>query len=336
MLDFQELYKADHHRYNKEISYRKCGHSGIRLPQISLGFWHNFGYSDSFQEAVDMVKYAFDNGITHFDLANNYGPPFGAAEENFGRIFHQNLRPYRDEMIITSKAGHLMWEGPYGDGGSRKYLISSLDQSLKRMQLDYVDVFYSHRYDPNTPIEETLQALVDIVKQGKAIYIGLSKYPIDKLLYAFDFLKAAGTPCLMYQDKYNLLNREMEAAHLEAAATHGAGFVAFSPLAQGMLSDKYLHGIPKDSRAARPDGYLKPEQVTGDIVSKVGQLQAIALRRGQTLVEMSLAWLLKDEKVSSVIVGSRTVKQLQDSINTVRNITFTTEEIEAIDHIVNP
>ena len=328
----KEKYTPAAERYEK-TDYRRCGNSGIMLPPVSLGFWHNFGYSDSYSEAEKIVRYAFDNGITHFDLANNYGPPAGSAEENFGHILKHNLQPYRDEILITTKAGHLMWKGPYGDGGSRKYLMSSLDQSLKRMGIEYVDIFYSHRYDPFTPLDETLQALSDMVKQGKALYIGLSKYPADQLRYALDFLRKAGTPVLVYQDKYNLMARTVEQTHLPLTAAEGTGFVAFSPLAQGILTDKYLHGIPAASRAARPDGFLKPEQITENVRSQIRELKKLAEKRNQSVADTALAWLLKDSRVTSVIVGARTVEQLSDSLNAVQNIEFSPEELTQIDQI---
>ena len=321
-------------RYTQGMDYRKCGNSGIKLPLISLGFWHNFGGVDSYENGLNIVKYAFDHGITHFDLANNYGPPFGSAEENFGKMMKDHFRAYRDEMIITTKAGHHMWNGPYGDGGSRKNLMASIDHSLKRMNLEYVDIFYSHRYDAETPLDETLQALVDIVKRGKALYVGLSKYPIDKLLYAFEFLKNAGTPCLVYQDRYNLIDRHIENYQLKAAAANGTGVVAFSPLAQGMLTDKYLHGIPEGSRAARPEGYLKSEMITSEIIDKVRCFRKIAQQREQSISQMALSWLIAQPEVTSVIIGARTIEQLQENLRSISNYHFDTQELANIEQII--
>ncbi len=326
-------YTANPNRYNDTMRYRKAGNSGILLPEISLGLWHNFGHTDSYQTGLEMVKIAFDNGITHFDLANNYGVPAGSAEENFGRMLTKELAPYRDELFISSKAGHLMWDGLYGDGGSRKYLMASIDQTLKRLNTDYVDVFYSHRYDPNTPLDETLQALVDIVKQGKALYVGLSKYPIEKLIYALDFLKRAGTPCLLYQDKYNLLVRNVEQIHLDTIEQAGTGFVAFSPLAQGLLTDKYLNGIPQGSRAARPEGFLHENQVTTEVIEKVAQLQPIAQERGETIAELALAWLLNNPRTTSVIIGARTPQQLRENIAALKSQPFTPEQLTKIEQL---
>ncbi len=326
-------YAANPNRYNESMRYRKAGNSGILLPEISLGLWHNFGHTDCYQTGLEMVKIAFDNGITHFDLANNYGPPPGSAEETFGRMLSKELAPYRDELFISSKAGHLMWDGLYGDGGSRKYLMASIDQTLKRLQTDYVDVFYSHRYDPNTPLDETLQALVDIVRQGKALYVGLSKYPIEKLIYALDFLKRAGTPCLLYQDRYNLLVRDVEKLHLDTIEQAGTGFVAFSPLAQGLLTDKYLHGIPAGSRAARPEGFLQENQVTTEVVDKVAQLELIAQERGESVAKVALKWLLSDNRTTSVIIGARTPQQLNENIDALKGEQLSPEEVAIINNI---
>ncbi|MDR1416686.1 MAG: aldo/keto reductase [Prevotellaceae bacterium] len=312
------------------MTYTYCGKSGLQLPRISLGLWHNFGDVDSFDVATGIVKYAFENGITHFDLANNYGPPAGSAEANFGKMLKTTLAGYRDELVISTKAGHLMWPGPYGDGGSRKYLISSLDQSLKRMGLEYVDIFYSHRYDPQTPIEETMQALIDVVKQGKALYAGISKYPPAEAEKAYRILAQQHTPCLVNQDRYSLLDRHVEQGVLETAERGGVGFVAFSPLAQGLLSTKYLQGIPQDSRAAKPHGFLQREQVTEEALRSVAHLNGIALRRGQTLTEMAIAWLLKDTRVTSVIVGVSSVEQLKQNMGALNNASFTSEELGEI------
>ncbi|MDR1023631.1 MAG: aldo/keto reductase [Prevotellaceae bacterium] len=312
------------------MTYTYCGKSGVQLPRISLGLWHNFGDVDSFDAAESIVKYAFENGITHFDLANNYGPPAGSAEVNFGKMLKTTLAGHRDELVISTKAGHLMWPGPYGDGGSRKSLMSSLNQSLKRMGLEYVDIFYSHRYDPSTPIEETMQALIDAVKQGKALYAGISKYPPAEAEKAYKILAQQHVPCLVNQDRYNLLYRHVEQGTLEAAERNGVGFVAFSPLAQGLLSAKYLQGIPQGSRADKPHGFLQREQVTEEVVRRVAQLNAFAIRRGQTLAEMALAWLLKDVRVTSVIVGASSVEQLKQNINALSNADFTGEELSEL------
>ncbi|MDD2797242.1 MAG: aldo/keto reductase [Bacteroidales bacterium] len=327
-------YKANPHRYSSGMKYRTCGNSGIKLPIISLGFWHNFGSVDNFETATDMVKFAFDNGITHFDLANNYGPIPGSAETNFGRIFKKDFVAHRDEMIITTKAGHLMWDGLYGDGGSRKYLMSSLDQSLNRMQLDYVDIFYSHRFDPFTPIEETLQALVDIVKQGKALYIGISKYPAKETIFAYKFLKEQNVPCLIHQDRYSMFARDIEEKILPIAGEHGVGFVAFSPLAQGLLTNRYLHGIPAGSRAARPEGFLQADQVTQYKIEKAMKLNELAENRGQTLAEMALAWALRDQRMTSLIIGASSVAQLADNLKAIENLDFSEDELKQIDNIL--
>ncbi|MDR3188715.1 MAG: aldo/keto reductase [Prevotellaceae bacterium] len=315
------------------MTYAYCGKSGLQLPRIALGLWHNFGNVDRFDVATDIVKYAFENGITHFDLANNYGPPAGSAEVNFGRMLKTTLAGRRDELVISTKAGHLMWSGAYGDGGSRKHLISSLDQSLRRMGLGYVDIFYSHRYDPQTPVEETMQALIDVVKQGKALYVGISKYPVAEAEKAYKILAQQHVPCLVNQDKYSLLARHVEQGVLDAAERSGVGFVAFSPLAQGLLSAKYLNGIPQDSRAAKPHGFLQREQVTDDVVKRVAHLNDLAAQRGQTLAEMAIAWLLKDARVTSVIVGASSVEQLKQNICAVNNTTFTDKELESIENI---
>ena len=304
------------------------------LPKISLGLWHNFGDVDDASEALNMLKFAFDNGITHFDLANNYGTPFGSAEKNFGKILKHNFSSYRDELIISSKAGHLMWDGPYGDGGSRKYMMASLEQSLKRMKLDYVDIFYSHRYDPNTPIEETMGALSDMVKQGKALYVGISKYPEDKAREAYRILKENGTPCLVYQGRYSILAPEIEQEVLPLAEESGVGFIGFSPLAQGLLSDKYLNGIPEKSRAGLSHGFLQKSQITDTLIEKLNKLNKLALERGQTLAQMALAWCFHTTQVNSVIVGASSVKQMQDNIDALKNINFSADELSAISEII--
>ena len=327
-------YLPDSSRYEK-MQYRYCGNSGILLPIISLGLWHNFGSVDNFDTATDMIKCAFDSGITHFDLANNYGPVLGSAEENFGKIIKKDFSAYRDEMIISSKAGHDMWAGPYGGNSSRKNLMASIDQSLKRTGLDYFDIFYSHRYDEVTPVEETIQTLIDIVKCGKALYAGISKYPPEKAAIAYKMMKEAGVPCLISQYKYNMFDREVEEATLQLAADNGSGFIAFSPLAQGMLTNKYLHGIPENSRAAKSTGFLKREQVTDDKVEKARKLSAIADRRVQTLAEMALAWVLNDSRMTSVIIGASSVSQLKDNLATLRNLHFSQEELAEIAAILN-
>ena len=281
-----------------------------------------------------MVKYAFDNGVTHFDLANNYGPAPGSAETNFGKILKENFRGYRDEMIISSKAGHEMWAGPYGGNSSRKNLMASIEQSLRRTGLEYFDIFYSHRYDGITPVEETVQALTDIVRQGKALYIGISKYPPEKARVAYEMMKAAGTPCLISQYRYNMFDRAVEAGTLALAAQYGSGFIAFSPLAQGLLTDKYLHGIPEHSRAARVTGFLKVDQVTADKVEKAARLNEVAVRRGQTLAEMALAWVLRDERMTSVIVGASSVKQLSDNLHALDNLALSNDELAEIEGIL--
>jgi L-glyceraldehyde 3-phosphate reductase len=327
-------YQPSSSRYDDKIPYTHCGKNGLILPRLSLGLWHNFGHVDNFDEAVKMMQYAFDNGITHFDLANNYGPPEGSAEENFGKILHSHFSGYRDEMIISTKAGHRMWPGPYGDGSSRKYLLSSLDQSLKRMKLDYVDIFYSHRYDPSTPIEETMQALTDAVKQGKALYAGISKYPVDKTIEAYAMLKDSGTPCLIHQDRYSMLSREVEHEILKATDEHGVGFIGFSPLYQGILSDKYLHGIPDNSRAAKPTGFLQRNQISPEILEKVQHLNDLAVRRGQSLAQMALTWCLRLPQVTSIIVGTSSLQQLKDNISALHYPPLSAEEIQAIDNIL--
>ena len=326
-------YSPDSNRYSNGMNYRRCGRSGILLPEISLGLWHNFGDVDPLSESMKKIHYAFDNGITHFDLANNYGPSYGSAEETFGIIMKKSLKPFRDELLISTKAGHDMWPGPYGEWGSRKYLMASLDQSLKRMNLDYVDIFYSHRFDPNTPVEETLQALVDIVKQGKALYVGISKYPAKESLFAYDYLKQRDVPCLLYQGKYNIFDREPEKEGiLKEAKENGVGFIAFSPLAQGLLTDRYLNGIPSDSRIAR-GGYLKESSLTESTMSKIKKLNEIAASRGQSLAEMALAWCLKDDFVTSVIIGASSIKQIESNIKAIRNTLFSPSELQLIDSL---
>lgn len=317
------------------MKYSYCGMSGLQLPILSLGLWHNFGLSDNFDEAKKMICFAFDKGITHFDLANNYGPPPGSAEINFGKIIKENLQSHRDEMIISSKAGHLMWPGPYGDGSSRKNLMASINQSLKRTGLEYFDIFYSHRYDRVTPVEETMQALIDIVRQGKALYVGISKYPPEKAEQAMKILKEQHVPCLIFQDKYSMLHRDPEKTIFEVVQNNGSGFIGFSPLAQGILSDKYLNGIPAESRAANPDGFLRKEQITQELVAIVKQLNEIAKERNQTLAQMVLAWALRKEIVTSLIVGTRSIKQLDDNLKAIDNLKFSEDELRRIDSILS-
>lgn len=327
------VYSASESRYESAMTYRRCGKSGIMLPEISLGLWQNFGDTAPLARSREILLHAFDNGICHFDLANNYGPSYGSAESTFGQIMQSDLHPYRDEMFISTKAGYDMWPGPYGDKGSRKYLISSLDQSLKRMKLDYVDVFYSHRYDPDTPLEETMQALVDIVRSGKALYAGISNYPYKAAESAYKYLREHDTPCLLHQLKYNILHRAPEEEGLLAQAhENGSGFIVFSPLAQGLLTDRYLHGIPADSRAAK-DFSLKKETLTPEMLHTLGQLNEIAKGRGQSLAQMALAWVLNDSRVSSVIVGASSVEQLKANMQSIRNTGFSEEEIRSIDKL---
>lgn len=333
-MDIRKEYKASESRYDNGMEYRRCGRSGVKLPLLSLGLWHNFGSVDNLENCIEIAHCAFDNGITCFDLANNYGPMYGSAEETFGQIMDKSFRPYRDELFITTKAGYDMWPGPYGEWGSRKYLMSSLDQSLKRMKLDYVDLFYSHRYDPDTPLEETLQALVDIVRQGKALYVGISNYPVDTLDFVFDYLKQRDVPCLIYQGKYNMLNRESkDSGILDACYSNGVGFTAFSPLAQGLLTNRYLNGIPADSRMAR-NFFLKKDVLTDDFVESLRALDQMAEQRGQSLSEMSLAWLIRQPEVTSVIVGASSARQLKTNLNAVRNTSFSESELERIDMIL--
>lgn len=330
----EPVYSAAENRYECGMQYRRAGRSGVMLPAISLGLWHNFGDVDTLSLSRKKLHYAFDHGITHFDLANNYGPSYGSAEETFGQIMKLSFAPYRDELFISTKAGHDMWPGPYGNWGSRKHLMASLDQSLKRMNLDYVDVFYSHRYDPDTPLEETLQALVDIVRKGKALYVGLSTYPLDAYLFACRYLKERDVPCLLYQGRYSMLVREPESQGiLNAVKENGSGFVAFSPLAQGLLTNRYLNGIPDDSRIAR-GGFLKKEALTPEVLGKIQALNERAAMRGQSLAEMALAWLLKNETVTSVIVGASSVEQLGDSLKTLNHLSFEEEELHAIEKIL--
>lgn len=313
-----EKYLADAHRYENGMQYERCGRSGVLLPKVSLGMWHNFGSVDPYERSRAIVRYAFDNGITHLDLANNYGPAPGSAEETLGRIMDDDMRPYRDELFISSKAGYGMWEGPYGDWGSRKYLMSSLDQSLRRMQLDYVDLFYSHRYDPNTPLDETLQALVDIVRAGKALYVGISNWPLEALRYGIEYLKQHDTPLLIYQGKLNRLHRApIEEGILQLCHESGVGFIAFSPLEQGLLTDRYLKGIPADSRMSKGI-FLREEMLTPELLEKIRKWNDEAAKEGKTLAAKSLQWILEQQGVTSVLVGASSVEQLERNLAAIR------------------
>lgn len=325
-------YTAAEDRY-KKMQYRRCGKSGLELPAISLGLWHNFGDVDDSNVFRQTLHTAFDNGITHFDLANNYGPPPGSAETNFGKILKEDFAAYRDEMIISSKAGYYMWPGPYGEWGSKKNLVASMNQSLKRMQLDYVDIFYSHRPDPNTPLEETMATLDLFVRQGKALYVGISNYPADQAAKAFEILKQLGTPCLIHQPKYSMFERWVEGGLLDTVEKYGVGCIPFSPLAQGLLTNKYINGIPEGSRATK-GVFLKAEQITDEVLNKIKALNAIAVLRNQTLAQMALAWLLKDDRVTSVLVGASSSAQLLDSIACLQNINFSQEELDKIEGIL--
>jgi L-glyceraldehyde 3-phosphate reductase len=326
-------YLANASRY-ETMQYRRCGRSGILLPAISIGLWHNFGNTDNFENGRSILRLAFDQGITHFDLANNYGPPFGSAEENFGRIFQKDFRNYRDELIISSKAGWDMWPGPYGNFGSRKYLIASLDQSLQRMGLDYVDIFYHHRPDPDTPLEETMGALDQIVRSGKALYVGISQYSATDTARAAKMLRDMGTPCLIHQPRYSMFDRWVEKGLLDELEQQGMGGIAFSPLEQGLLTDRYLNGFPEESRAVKDARYLKTDQITPEKLDKVRKLNDIALGRGQSLAQMAIAWLLKDSRITSVLVGASRPSQLQDSIDSLKNISFSSEELANIEAIL--
>ncbi|MCL1822338.1 MAG: aldo/keto reductase [Prolixibacteraceae bacterium] len=316
------------------MQYSFCGNSGLQLPKISLGLWHNFGDVDDFDVATGMICQAFDMGITHFDLANNYGPPPGSAEINLGKILAKELKTHRDEMIISSKAGHLMWNGPYGDGGSRKSLMASINQSLKRTGLEYFDIFYSHRFDQQTPVEETVQALIDIVRSGKALYAGLSKYPAEQTQTAYQMMRAQNVPCLIYQSKYNLLHRAPEDEIFDLNEKYGVGFIAFSPLAQGVLSDRYIAGIPETSRAAKSHGFLQTGEITEELISRIARLNEFAKKRGQSLAEMSLSWLLAKPQVSSVIIGVSSVNQLQNNIKSLNYCNFIPDELAMIEKIL--
>jgi L-glyceraldehyde 3-phosphate reductase len=326
-------YTASPNRYDA-MEYRRCGRSGLLLPVVSLGLWHNFGGVDTLENARTILRMAFDAGITHFDLANNYGPPPGSAEENFGRILSHDFHGYRDQLVISTKAGYYMWEGPYGEWGSKKYLVSSLDQSLRRMNLDYVDIFYHHRPDPNTPLEETMATLDLVVRQGKALYVGISNYPAEEAAKALAILRRLGTPCLIHQPKYSMFERWVEGGLLELLEKEGVGCIPFSPLAQGLLTDKYLKGIPADSRAAKPSGFLQENQVTDERVDKAKRLNDLAVKRDQTLAQMALAWILKDKRITSVLIGVSKPEQLTDSLQSFRNVWFSAEELRAIEEIL--
>ena len=311
-------YQADGNRYENGMQYERCGRSGVLLPKVSLGMWHNFGSVDPYERSREIVRYAFDHGITHLDLANNYGPVYGSAEETLGRLMDDDLRPYRDELFISTKAGYDMWPGPYGNWGSRKYLMASLDQSLKRMHLDYVDLFYSHRYDPETPLEETLQALVDIVRAGKALYVGISNWPLEATRFAINYLRQHDTPLLIYQGKLNMLHRNpIDEGILQLCHDEGVGFIAFSPLAQGLLTSRYLDGIPDDSRMSKGK-FLRPEMLTDELLEQLRQWNAEAAKQGQSLAEKALRWILDQQGVTSVLVGASSTQQLEQNIRCIR------------------
>jgi L-glyceraldehyde 3-phosphate reductase len=326
------VYVPDSHRYDS-MQYRRSGRSGIKLPAISLGLWHNFGGVDNFENSRSMLRRAFDLGITHFDLANNYGPPYGSAEESFGQIFKKDFQPYRDELIISTKAGWDMWPGPYGNFGSRKYLLASLDKSLERMGLEYVDIFYHHRPDPETPMEESMGALDTAVRSGRALYVGISAYSAEQTAQAVKILRELGTPCLIHQPKYSMFVREPEQGLLDVLEKEGVGCIVFSPLAQGLLSDRYLSGIPEDSRAAR-DFFLKKASIDDKMLAKIRGLNEIARRRGQTLAEMAVAWVLRDPRVTSALVGTSKVSQVDDNVAALKNLRFEAEELRAIDAVL--
>ena len=324
------MYVPSPTRYDQPGFFRRCGRSGLKLPAVSLGLWHNFGDVDDFSNATAMVHRAFDLGITHFDLANNYGPRPGSAEENFGRILRGSLAPYRDELIISTKAGYIMWPGPYGDMGSRKYLLSSLDQSLRRLQVDYIDIFYSHRPDPNTPLEETMGALAHAVRSGKALYAGISNYPADLTAQAAKILRELGVPCLIHQPRYSILDRWVETGLLDVLRSENIGCIAFSPLAQGMLSDKYLNGIPRGSRASKDVGFLRPDHITDEKIDRIRQLDLLARARGQTLAQFALAWVLRHPQMTSVLIGASSVLQIEENVAACEKTTFTDEELRGV------
>lgn len=326
-------YSSNSSRYDT-MKYNRCGRSGLKLPAVSLGLWHNFGGVDALENGRAIIHKAFDLGITHFDLANNYGPPSGSAEETFGKILRQDLSAYRDELIISTKAGYYMWPGPYGDHGSRKYLLASLDQSLKRLGVDYVDIFYHHRPDPDTPIEETMGALSSAVKQGKALYVGLSNYNPQQTREAVKVLKEMGTSCLIHQPSYSMFNRWIEHGLLDVLEEEGVGSIVFSPLAQGLLSDKYLKGIPADSRVAKPHGFLKEKDITEEKLDRIRRLNDMAAQRGQTLAQMAVAWILRDGRITSVLTGASKVSQVEDNVKALDNLDFTKEELDKIEQIL--
>lgn len=327
------MYIADQNRYS-EMIYRRCGKSGLKFPVVSLGLWHNFGYNDSFENMRSIITRAFDLGVTHFDLANNYGPPPGSAEENFGRILKFDLKPYRDELIISTKAGYRMWDGPYGEWGSKKYLIASLDQSLKRMNLDYVDLFYSHRPDPETPIEETMEALYQIVRQGKALYVGISNYNPEQTRTAYETLKSMGIKLLVNQVRYNMFARDIENGLLNTLDELGMGASIYSPLAQGLLTERYLEGIPEDSRVRRSGVFLRESDITPERIEKVRRLTEIARSRGQTMSQLALAWILRHKTVATVIVGASKVSQIEDNVGVIKNLELSNEELEKIEKVL--
>ncbi len=320
-------------RYQK-MKYNRCGNSGLKLPAISLGLWHNFGHINDYENSKELIHTAFNNGITHFDLANNYGPPPGSAEEVFGRILREDFQGYRDEMIISSKAGYTMWDGPYGDWGSKKYLVSSLDQSLKRMKLDYVDIFYHHRPDPETPLEETMDTLSLMVQQGKALYVGISNYKAEEAEKAIQILKENGTPCLIHQPKYSMFERWVEGGLLDVLEKNGVGCIPFSPLAQGLLTDKYLHGIPSDSRVATSGVFFKESSITPEKIDVITRLNEVAKSRGQKLSHMALSWILKDHRITTVLIGASKPAQITDALLALDNTTFSEEELKNIDQIL--
>jgi L-glyceraldehyde 3-phosphate reductase len=329
------VHSASDQRYDT-MPYKRCGRSGLLLPAISLGLWHNFGGVDVFENGRAMLRRAFDLGITHFDLANNYGPPPGSAEENFGRILKTDFAAYRDELVVSTKAGWQMWPGPYGDWGSRKYLLASLDQSLRRMGLDYVDVFYSHRPDPQTPIEETMSALDHVTRSGKALYVGISSYNVPQTAEATRILRELGTPCLIHQPEYSMFERWIEDGLLDLLGTEGVGCIAFCPLAQGMLTDRYLEGIPSDSRASKPHGFLKPKDIDQHRLNQVRALSQLASQRGQTVAQMALAWILRDNRVTSALIGASRTEQIEQNVSALANLKFSAEELRRIDEILAP
>lgn len=326
-------YVAADERYDR-MQYRRCGRSGILLPVLSIGLWHNFGHTDNLETARHILRTSFDHGITHFDLANNYGPPFGSAEENFGRLFRQDWKPYRDELILSTKAGWDMWPGPYGNLGSRKYLIASLDQSLKRMGVDYVDIFYHHRPDPDTPLEETMGALDHIVRQGKALYVGISQYKPEETARAIEILRSMGTPLLIHQPRYSMFDRWVEDGLLDVLGREGVGSIVFSPLEQGLLTDKYLYGLPENSRAVRDGRYMNEAKISEEKLAKVRALNEMARGRGQSLAQMAIAWLLRDERVTTVLLGASTPQQMLDNIGTLKNMSFTADELAGIETVL--